>query len=1061
MALSRPQLWWQASFNAEPNADPADPLAMRRWTDITAMVRKVSNIARGRMYELVKSPAGQPGINFWDPNEYLNQANTASPYYPDVQPLRELLGQCMWDNGGTGNLINTDMWMPNDVAPLDPSFEAYSNGAAAPSTITAVGGVTPTVTTTNPQQGTKSLTYTVAATATRQGLSWETPCVPGQQYTTSAYVRQSSASTQVLLVGDQNLAWDDCETAASNGWGNADGGGAWANSGGTNSNYAKAGGVATITLPTGDTAARTVLLPTAYTDTVLRWTIASSQLATGGNINGQIRFRSVDSDDFYVLSLGFDTTGQIDLQFTRVLAGASTSLGSLANALAYTANGDVHIWLEAIGPDFRAKVWTGDINVPPQDWTLTATTDASHPAGQVGARAFLSGGNTNVNPVLSFDALSVVGSTASTTTTTTGAYVRLTQTFTATQPKHTVTVCTRGTAVAGTVNVDAIQHEPGGSASAFTTAGPCIFPILLDNVERWPRSNVEDTAGFAGQCDTTAVDGLAALNAITLDPDYVAAVMALQPDYFWRLDGGSGSSAAQETSGNQGPALVPYDSKFGPGVSPEFGTPIAVTGAYGGTGVLFTPTDNTTPFVADTILATGRTPNTAPIQFPQAFSTSQWSLSSAAWVKCTPTDPATSMIVAAPVALTSPFVAVPIFLRVFSDGTAGASLQSSDGSSLSAISATVVDDGRPHLLVGTVTQVSGGNTTLEVYVDGVLEDTNSATTASLGGMFTAPATVMNIGGAGINGSQVINGVVAHVPLWDRALSADEVDGLWTAGGLGHAGELSGTRVTRRLTQGGFKGATRISAGSTTMQPSTSHTVDALSDVQNTTTAEDGTLWVAPDGALVFEGRQERWLRLLPRGVFGEDSGAGEIPYLDGVVFDFDPAFVFANVRVSRVNGTTAVGGTAADIATASRRYFPRASPADSNDYETDTLAQYKADWVFNSHKAPLMRVSTLTVDPSSNPTLWKKILGVEVGQRWTVKRRAKAANAGAGITMSEDYFVERIIHNEINMETGRWTISLIMSPIGLITNSPGVTLQPWILQNATYGVLDSTTVLGW
>jgi hypothetical protein len=127
--------------------------------------------------------------------------------------------------------------MPNDIAPLDPSFESYANGAAAPAALTAVGGVAATVTTTNPQQGTKSLTYAVAGTATRQGISWEVPCVPGQQYTTSAYLRQSSASTQWLLTDEQNLVWDDFGRTASSGWGTADSGGAWSTSGGSASDY--------------------------------------------------------------------------------------------------------------------------------------------------------------------------------------------------------------------------------------------------------------------------------------------------------------------------------------------------------------------------------------------------------------------------------------------------------------------------------------------------------------------------------------------------------------------------------------------------------------------------------------------------------------------------------------------------------------------------------------------------------------------------------------------------------------------------------------------------------
>lgn len=1057
---NRPQLWWQAAWSADPNTDPADPLWMRRWTDITPMVRKVSGISRGRMYELVKSQAGQPSINFWDPNEYLNQANTDSPYYPDVQPLRELLGQAMWDNGGTGNLINPDMWMPNDIAPLDPSFEGYSNGAAAPDTVTAVGGVTPTITTTNPQQGTKSLTYTVAAVATRQGVSWEVPCVPGQEYTTSAYIRQSSASTQWLMVDGLNNAWDNYERTEVDTWGDADSGQTWAPTGGAASAYFVSDGQGKISV-TAVNSSRIQLIDTGGTDGRAVYYFTVPAVATGASYFTYLFMRGTDASNAYYARIEWATSGNATLRMARFVAAASTLLGSGVSLGPYAAGEVWALAFDLVGTQLQAKAWNTTGNQP-RDWQETVTDSTITTGTLAGPRAFLNSGVTNTLPMLfAYDRFAVIGTTASSTTTTTGAYVRLSKTFIATAPTHTVTVATRGTAVAGTVNVDAIQHEPGDTASAFTTSGPCIYPILLDNVERWPRSNVEDTAGFAGQCDTTAVDGLAALNAITLDPDYAAAVMALEPDYLWRLDGGSGTSTAQETSGNQGPPLIPFDSKYGPGNPVEFGTPIEIVGAYGGTGAMFTPVDNSTAFTPDTILSTGRATGTPQIRFPAGgFNTSQWSATITAWVKATPTDPVSSMIVAFPLAVVSPIPTAPIFLQIVGD-TAVAQIQSPNGSSLTTGSGVVVADGTPHLLVGTITQVSGGNTTVNLYVDGELDDTQSATTTSLGGMFTAPCTVMGVGGAGINGSQVINGVVAYTALWDRELSADEVTALWTAGGLGHAGELSGTRVARRLEQGGYNGATRISAGSTTMQPSTAGTVDALTDAQNTTTVEDGTMWVAPDGAFVFEGRQERWLRLTARGVFGEDETGGEIPYLDGVRFDYDPAFVFANVRVSRVNGTTAVGGTAVDIATAARRFFPRSSPPDSGDYETDALAQYKADWTFNSHKAPLRRVSVLTIDPSSNPALWKKALGIEIGQRWTVKRRAKAANAGAGITMSEDYFVERVIHNEINMDTGRWTISLIMSPIGLVTNPPGVTFQPWILENATYGILDSTTVLGW
>lgn len=1067
MVSHLPQRWWQMAWQAEPN----DPHAMRRWTDVTHMVASVREVGRGRQYELAESQAGEPPVLFNDPDEYLNPANTSSPYWPYVQPYRELLGQCMWPNGGTGNLINPDMWMPNDITPLDPSFEAYANGAAAPATLTAVGGVAATVTTTNPQQGTKSLTYTVAGTAARQGVSWDVPCVPGQQHTSSAYMRQSSASTQWLLVGDQNLLWDDFGRSASSGWGTSDSGSAYTTTGGSASDYSVGGGVGKHSCGTVNARRRT-FAGTDFVDVDATVVITCPVLAAGGSsdsIQAGLVARWTDTSNnyratisFIVPNAGTPTFGLVSVDIAKVVAGVTTSLASATSSVySYVAGTQMRLRLQVAGDTVRARMWPA-ARLEPSTWDVSATDTALTGPGAVGCHSFLSSGVTNTLPVVvTFDQLTVAGSTASTTTTTSGAYVRLSKTFTASQPVHTVTVCTKGTATAGTVNVDAIQHEPGGTANSFTTTGPNIFPILRDGVERWPRSNQPDTAGFAGQCDTVAVDGFAALAAITLDLDYPAAVMALQPNYFWRLDAGSGASTGLETSGNNGPPLVPYDSKYGPGVMPEFGTPMDIPGAAGATGVRFTPNDDPLPTsTPGTVLACGRTPTTPGIAWPRAFNSTSWALSMACWVRLTPTDPAINHLILLPsVGLTTSNPTIFYLLMTLSGNALAFSHSPVNGADVSCGDVTPIGDGEPHLLVATMTQVSGGDTVLKLYVDGVLSATGTATTASLGGMFTTPMTALGVGG-GWTGGFTPNGSVSHVSLWERELSAAEVTTLWTAGGLGHAGELSGTRITRRLAAGRYAGQTRISAGSTTMQPSTAGVIDGLSDAQATTKAEDGTLWVAPDGALVFEGRQQRWLRLTPRGVFGEDQTGGEIPYLDGVIFDFDPNFVAANVRVSRINGTTAVGGSQDQIDTTARRYYPRSYKEDS-DFETDVLAQYKADWVFASHKAPLLRVSTLTIDPSSNPTLWTKALSIEVGQRWTVKRRAKAANAGAGLTQSEDFFVEAVRHNEIDPETGLWTISLLMSPIGLVTNSPGVTFQPWILENATYGVLDSTTVLGW
>lgn len=1062
VTTDRPQLFWQLSFNADPNDIGAVPL----WTDVTSKVRKVGRNRRGRQYELAESIAAMPIITWRDPDEYLNPANTSSPYYPNVQPYRQLLGQAMWPNpaqaGGLGsavNLINSGRWKGNNEVAPDPSFESYANGAALPGWLTAVGGTVPTITTTNPQQGTKSLTYTVAATATRQGVSWSADCVPGQQYTTSAYMRQSTGSTQRLLVGDQTLAYDNFGRTSSNGWGTADFGGAWSTSGGSASDYSVGSGVGKHSIGTLNVQRFTVVGNTfADANAYIQITIPTD--VTGGasdTVRAGLVARYVDANNHYKAEVNFKTSSVLTIEITKVVAGTPTSLASLTSTSTYAAGDTWNLRLQVAETTVRARLWKSTA-LEPTTWDVSATDTALSAVGAIGATSFASSGVTNTLPVvISFDALMMSGSTSSTTTTTSGSYVRLTQTFTATQPKHTISVSTLGTATAGTINIDAIQHEIGASASAFSTTGPVIYPLMRPYVERWPRTY--EAAGFLGMAVTPAVDGFGALAAIGIYTDYVAAVLDTKPNYFWTLGGGPETLQAVDISGNGGPSLSRFDSKYGAGNPPAFGSSITIAGDAGGTGVHFQDTAAGGTNVADSILSLGRaTPGLS--SFPHYNSTT-WGASVAAWVSIE-NNHAYTQQVAAPLSNVSTGIAtVPVALTVvtFLDGTFDASAvsQSPTTGTTTATSTSGYTTDAAHLLVGTVTQTNGGNTTVSIYVDGVFANSTTVTTASLGGQYTSNATLMNVGGNSIGGN-VVDGVVAHVALWERALSASEITALWNAGGLGNAGELSGARILRHLASGRYAGATRISAGLSAMEaPSWVGAIDLLTDSQNTAVAEMGTLWVAPDGALVMEGRQDRWLRLTSIGTFGENVAGGETPYQEGVVFDYDPTFVYADVRITRNGGSIARGGLIGDINTVARKFFPRSFAA-SVDLQTDTLAQNYADYTFYTHRAPLQRVSEIIIDPSSNPSLWPVALSREIGQRVTVKRRAKAANAGAGLTMSADYFIEAVEHSEINMDTGAWFVGFLLSPIGTV---PGPSLQPWILEDATYGVLDSTTILGW
>lgn len=815
------------------------------------------------MYELGQAVAGQPKFYLRDVNEDLNPDNPSSPYVGQILPYRPICWLGTWPQVA-GNLLNSGAWR----VPFDPGFESSTVGAK-PAWITAVGGTAPVVGTSTPHGGSRDLTYTVLGTATVQGASLVAYTMPGTQYTVSAYVRQSSASTQGI--------------------------------------YA---------------------------------------------------------------------------------------------------------------------------------------------AGSVG-----------------------------TTTTTTGAYVRLTKTFTATDITTVLAVQTSGTAVAGTVLIDDLQLEEGAAASAWTSTGPVVYPLFNGFCERFERA--WPSSGFEGEALVTGVDSLAALNAISLGTEYPAALLATSPDHVWALTGGTGSTVFPDQSGNAAPSLSAYVSKFGAGTTPVAGTPIPIPGDAGVTGVaISTPSANASFTQAGTFLAGGPILGTGYANlpaFPAAIGTS-WSVSIAAWAQFTGTSaPFDSYAIAVPMSGSRGHAYnIPLGLFMSADpGTAGQALYqnvTTTAFSCSANANVSTSDGLPHLYVGTITQDTV-NTTIAFWIDGVLQQSNVFANSSLGGMLSAPAVSLCVGGSTISPgfvNNIMNGSIVYVAQWNRVLSSTEIAALWTAGGLGFAGETSGARVARHLTLGGYAGTSRISAGSSIMgPPSYEGNIRLLADTQNTVVAEGGCLWAAQDGAIVFEGRQDRWLRLTPVATFGENAAGGEIVYEPDFSLSQDPQYLFADVQITQSNGPTAIGGRTADIATAAKRFFGRPYAA-TVDLLNVADVQSLADWTFYTHNRPLTRAAVVRITPARGvgtaptaPGTWAQALSLEIGQRVRATRRAKAGNSGAGVTVTLDYFIEAVTFDNFDADSGEFDAYFLLSPIGSATVGTGVTFQPWILGDATYGVLGSTTVLGW
>lgn len=198
---------------------------------------------------------------------------------------------------------------------------------------------------------------------------------------------------------------DSFTRTVANEWDSTDTGQAYTVTGGVAADYFTNGAKGVLLLPTGDTASRNTTLPDIYGDVELTATLTCSAVATGGNLNGAIRWRHTDFSNHYRLTLVYETGGTIDAVIQKVLSGVTTSLATAANMVTYSAGSDTHVRIRMHGMSIWVKVWTG--SAEPQAWSLFVT-DASHATGQIGCRGLQSAGNTNVNPTISFDNLELV-----------------------------------------------------------------------------------------------------------------------------------------------------------------------------------------------------------------------------------------------------------------------------------------------------------------------------------------------------------------------------------------------------------------------------------------------------------------------------------------------------------------------------------------------------------------------------------------------------------------------------------------------------------------------------
>lgn len=439
----------------------------------------------------------------------------------NVKVYRRIADQTMWPPvpvGGATNLLNT-------TSGYDPSFESYTPGSSVSWILPF--NTTPTVTTTNPFQGTQCLTFAMLGNSTEQGVGLQFNTIPNQSYLCSLYVRQTAANTMQLFING-GAAGDTTSTAGS------------------------------------------------YVRLTVQWTAidVTSQLYVASfspTLASTVNIDAIQVEPILPLNANTDfTNGTSNWTPTNATLSVST-LWSTSHqySLAMTATGG---FAQAFAENDQTAVTAGTL------YKVQGTIYSP-----VGSGSFVAGVRVDwFDNAHTYLTTSISGESALT------AGVPLVVGYTATAPVSaafaSVQLSLTGSPTAGTtIYADDLQLF-SQAPTAFSTSGPVIYGVFRGYVERWPSSwNYQGTYGLA---EITCVDAFAPMAGQILWTEFRNALLAKLPIYYWPLSEGSTATLFAEASGNNGPNLQEMVGPNGGGtITP--GTQMNIVGDPSGTGLQF------------------------------------------------------------------------------------------------------------------------------------------------------------------------------------------------------------------------------------------------------------------------------------------------------------------------------------------------------------------------------------------------------------------------------------------------------------------------------------------
>jgi Carbohydrate binding domain len=305
--------------------------------------------------------------------------------------------------------------------------------------------------------------------------------------------------------------------------------------------------------------------------------------------------------------------------------------------------------------------------------------------------------------------------------------------------------------------------------------------------------------------------------------------------------------------------------------------------------------------------------------------------------------------------------------------------------------------------------------------DGVLSGSGSCNLAD-------KFSILDIGGEAdqyANGL-ACTGIFAHVAVFDRMLTDQEIVAVDSAMN-GHQGdEFTANRVQRKLDSIGLTSARIISADG--------QRVCSVEGTDGSTVADANNLIGGYEDALVFEDAgatyqyrpPELYSTQTSRATLGERADLGEIPYLPGVIADYDATYIYNSITASNAikdqtswNSTIAYTIFAAADKASMSKYGVRPLNRDTrliDGADVTSLVQR----LLSRYATRKQRISELSIDPASNPNAWLFCLTVEVGDIVTVMRRP--------LTAAPISIVCQVLQVGHTTTPGAWKTTLTLAP---------------------------------